>query len=253
MNDYTHYVITRFNLGVYDNLAFEYEKRGKRAPDPDQWSKYRFHIFKEYTYASISQQTSKSFTWLVLLDNKTPESIKEQMFELSSNCTEMELVYADFNHRSFFAANDATVQEYLRTVKNRAKYLYTSRVDGDDAINLEYVMLLQDAFSPEKLGQAITFQYGCSHVPQIKQTGCKPHGRSMFLTAVEEWDDNVKTVQAYSHLEWPSYCILDPNWREERVPMWLYCAHEQNLVNQFTGGDSLDISEVNRLFGTSLS
>ena len=174
------------------------------------------------------------------------------MSDLSKKCEQLIPLYETFDSRNFFLANEEAVKRFLRERIGDAEYLYTSRVDGDDAINVRFVERLQDSFDPLFEGVAVTFRFGCAHIPETKRTGCKPHGTNMFLSTVEKWDDSVTSVLPHHHQKWQKYHYLDPNWQKEQIPFWLYCTHEHNLINEFNYGKEISVGDVNRFFGLKL-
>jgi hypothetical protein len=188
------------------------------------------------------------------MDDKTPADIQNAMANLSHKFPAMEIVKIHFNHRTFFDANNQSVQEYLRPRHGSAAFLMTTRIDGDDAINLEFVQRLQAGFDTKKVGEAITFIYGCAHNPKTKKTLCRTHGTNMFLSSIELWDETVTSVLPHHHRHWAKYHYLDDDWRETRTPMWLYCAEHQNLINEMgVRGVEIGITDINSFFGTNLS
>ena len=67
MENYSHFIITRFNLNLYAQDKHDLPTR------TDRWLEHRFEVFERYCLPSVAAQTSGNFTWLCLFDAATPE------------------------------------------------------------------------------------------------------------------------------------------------------------------------------------
>ena len=70
MRSFRHYLTTRFNAGIYGPT---------RLHTPEQWMEHRWKLFTAITLPSIMEQTCRIFTWLILMDKKTPEFYLREM------------------------------------------------------------------------------------------------------------------------------------------------------------------------------
>ena len=68
MENYSHFIITRFNLNLYAQDKHDLPTR------TDRWLEHRFEVFERYCLPSVAAQTSGNFTWLCLFDAATPVS-----------------------------------------------------------------------------------------------------------------------------------------------------------------------------------
>jgi hypothetical protein len=66
MTEFRHYILTRFNVGLYIAGA-------ELNVSPQQWMEHRLRLFVALTLPSIAGQSCQDFTWLVLMDPQTPE------------------------------------------------------------------------------------------------------------------------------------------------------------------------------------
>ena len=60
MENYSHFIITRFILNLYAQDQHDLPTRS------DRWVEYRFEVFERYCLPSVAAQTSGNFTWLCL-------------------------------------------------------------------------------------------------------------------------------------------------------------------------------------------
>jgi len=66
MAEFRHYILTRFNTGLY-------RRTEGLTVSPDEWMEHRLRLFTSLTLPSIRGQSCQDFTWLVLMDRRTPE------------------------------------------------------------------------------------------------------------------------------------------------------------------------------------
>ena len=69
MENYSHFIITRFNLNLYAQDKHDLPTR------TDRWLEHRFEVFERYCLPSVAAQTSGNFTWLCLFDAATPDDV----------------------------------------------------------------------------------------------------------------------------------------------------------------------------------
>ena len=135
MENYSHFIITRFNLNLYAQDKHDLPTR------TDRWLEHRFEVFERYCLPSVAAQTSGNFTWLCLFDAATPESCRRRIEGYKARCPQFEAVY-------YTAAQAANLTENLRTTiaayvscdrKGRKspppKLLITTNLDNDDAFS----------------------------------------------------------------------------------------------------------------------
>ena len=73
MENYSHFIITRFNLNLYAQDKHDLPTR------TDRWLEHRFEVFERYCLPSVAAQTSGNFTWLCLFDAATPEPYRSRI------------------------------------------------------------------------------------------------------------------------------------------------------------------------------
>lgn len=102
MENYSNFIITRFNLNLYAQDKHDLPTR------TDRWLEHRFEVFERYCLPSVAAQTSGNFTWLCLFDAATPESCRRRIEGYKARCPQFEAVY-------YTAAQAANLTENLRT------------------------------------------------------------------------------------------------------------------------------------------
>ena len=90
MENFSHFLITRFNLN-----------RTAR------WLEHRFEVFERYCLPSVAAQTATDFRWLCLFDAATPEPYRRRIASYRAVCPRFEAVY-------YTAAQTACLTESLR-------------------------------------------------------------------------------------------------------------------------------------------
>lgn len=101
MENFSHFIITRFNLNLY---AHDKHARPTRT---DRWLEHRFAVFERYCLPSVAAQTSRNFTWLCLFDAATPAAYRSRIEGYKTRCPRFEAVY-------YTAAQAADLTENLR-------------------------------------------------------------------------------------------------------------------------------------------
>ena len=86
-----HYILTRFNIRL-----FRYDKHG-HSIDQESWIEERLKLFETYALPSVMGQTRQDFTWILLVDSKTPDSYRERMKSYRKCCPQ--IIYIAVNEQ----------------------------------------------------------------------------------------------------------------------------------------------------------
>lgn len=122
MKIFEHFVVTPFGIGVSDHL----------------WLLYRIELIENIVFQSLSHQRELSFRWLLLIDKNMPEIIKLRLKKLSLLFSNMEIYELDsYKDRISFTRD-------LSKTSN-AQYVIQSRIDDDDALNINAIGEIQSA------------------------------------------------------------------------------------------------------------
>ena len=99
----------------------------------------RFEIFDKYTFSSVNAQTNKDFTWVILLNGKTPQKFKDKITEYENSASmRIKLVYVD-NYDNIISKIKNISNILSDEFKNyKSKWLLTCRCDNDDMLAKDY-------------------------------------------------------------------------------------------------------------------
>ena len=118
--EFKHYIVTRFNLGLYSGEGgFEIKL------SPDEWMDHRIELFMKYTLPSVAAQTCQDFKWLILIDPKTPVKYRAVLTMIDN----AELV----------------TDSYLSHIPIGDYKLVTTRLDNDDMIHKDFITDIQSS------------------------------------------------------------------------------------------------------------
>ena len=120
-----HFILTRFNL-----LLWNKDKEGNLVRTT-KWLEHRFLLFEKYCLPSISNQTCKSFEWIVLFDNSTPDTYKKKISEFQQKCLQLIPIYVSPKEGRYFA--QIFRDEVAKRIKD--KRVITTYLDNDDAFD----------------------------------------------------------------------------------------------------------------------
>ena len=194
MMEVKHYVLTRFNKGIYDS-------RGA-----DDWMAHRMWLFMEFTVPSMARQTCKDFEWVLQIDERTPMEI-QQMIGKYGTLTSLHWA------------------EWVKSVK--CDKLITTRLDNDDYVERNFIEVIQrEAAKIDKP----TVMDMIGRVYDVNTEKFYTTGRqsvsSMFVTLVEFEDK--QTVYRKRHYELQDV-FMTLHIKEYG---WVMVVHDRNLMNR---------------------
>lgn len=230
MENYSHFIITRFNLNLYAQDKHDLPTR------TDRWLEHRFEVFERYCLPSVAAQTSGNFTWLCLFDAATPESCRRRIEGYKARCPQFEAVY-------YTAAQAANLTENLRTTiaayvscdrKGRnppPKLLITTNLDNDDAFSSDVVELLQRELRPAPGKRIYSLLYGYQYFTDRRFALKMRYTNNHFLTLAEPFDAHTETIISYRHTK--AIRQLPTTYLSTARGKWLEIVHEDNVSNDF--------------------
>lgn len=231
MDSFAHFIITRFNLNLY-NLD-----KNQRPTRTDRWLEHRFELFERYCLPSVAAQTNPDFTWLCLFDAATPEPYRRRIEGYAARCPQFRAVYYD-------AGQSADLTTSLRrtilasfdrgsdgAVLPPPKVLITTNLDNDDALSSGAVELLQREIRPGTGKRIYSLLYGYQYFADRHFVLKLRYTNNHFLTLAEPLDERLETIVSYRHTrairQQPTVFL-----RSNRG-MWLEIVHEDNVSNDF--------------------
>ena len=193
---FDHYILTRFNLGLYD-----------KHPDPEAWMDKRIELFERYTLPSMMRQTATGWTWVLAFDDQTPGEVIR---------------------RYDYIDNVVIIYESLRGwVKRNVDdgWLITTRLDNDDYVERDWLANIQAEFTNTTLvvdlkGRALDTATGIYYDP------CRRFPNSMFLSLIEP-GRNCRTCHHRQHPD------MIAEFESVMVDAygWTMVCHGNNLMN----------------------
>ena len=139
-----HFLLTRFNVRHKRFLGSALWKGG----DPGYLER-RFSLFEKYTLASVGKQWTP-FRWLVFYSSLTPEPFKTRAKAYAERCPQYEAVFVD---DAVPLERPRSQEVYLSALLERlgaeVTHYIASRIDNDDAFNVDALKAVRDAAETE--------------------------------------------------------------------------------------------------------
>ena len=190
-----HFILTRFNLGLYDR------------PDAEAWMRHRCQLFERYTLPSVMRQTCGDFTWVIGFDARTPD----RYLDLYAQLPRVQIC-------------NCQPSQWVKHNHNQDQYLVTSRLDNDDYIERDYVQQVQDF---DELG-VVDFRGRVLDVATGKYYDWhRPRPNSMFLSLIEPPGQSL--MATFCEHTW-----MPDHFRSERIDEygWTMVVHDRNIINK---------------------
>jgi hypothetical protein len=191
----------------------------------------RYELFTRFTVPSLRGQTCQDFTWLLLVDPRTPAHFKRQLEDVAP--ANMRIVYPAESQLVFLK----------REIQGAGKVVITSVIDNDDAWHKDLVATIHRRFTrPTRLidfAQSYWFDWPNKklflnpwrwYYRLNRCVGNNPtmvEHRDRAKTALFDWHSKLK-----KHVRWYQFKkVTRPCYR-------LIVCHEQNQVNSLQTGPS---------------
>lgn len=211
MTDFRHFILTRFNTGIYD-------PKTELGLPPEQWMEHRIRLFTTFTLPSIAGQSCQAFTWLVLMDSQTPEPTVRRLEELA--CPNMEVIFPTPGR-----------MPWLQSFPPGRYDLITTRIDNDDAFHRDVVQTVQDAWRTHREQHpkpwVMVFPFGLIMDLPRRRAWVMEYWFNNCPTAVEG-TTGPRTIWQWDHSNIPPDV---PKCYIEDKAYWLQVVHGHNLRN----------------------
>lgn len=137
-----HIIYTRFS-----NNPFGFDE--KTLLDENRL-KSKLDIFLKMTYPSITNQSVSNFEWILLVHEKIPKNIYDELLKLNLKVVKND-EYSNLTRWTFenFDFSDTD-------------YLITTRIDDDDLLHTNAVKQIQESITESTLIKVFGFSNGCS-------------------------------------------------------------------------------------------
>lgn len=227
MRPFMHCIITRFNLGMFnpDHNFFDLKGHPKGqgvSLSANEWMKHRMNLFITFTLPSVMAQTNQNFTWIVLLDEHTPQVYRDLLARIRYR--NVKFVYIDIGE---IGINEAI----LNNIESGDYDLITTRLDNDDAIHkdticdIQKTYLLKNSYYPGPW--IIGLPYGFTLDLASKKMFVTGYFNNANVSLIEN-SQNAKTAWHDQHGRLPD--IYEGEFIQP-TPYWIIVIHSQNLGN----------------------
>jgi len=211
MDSFKHYILTRFNAGLYSPQT-------RLDISPEHWMEHRLRLFTTITLPSIAGQSCQDFTWLVLMDPQTPERYIQTLE--SSGYANMKLLYP----------TDGQSPWQQGFAPGRYD-LITTRIDNDDAFHRDAVKTLQTAWHAQHAERekpwVMVFPFGLIMDLGERSAWFMEYWVNNCPTLVEN-SDSPGTIWQWYHYQIPRN--VKRHYLKDK-PYWVQVIHAQNLQN----------------------
>jgi hypothetical protein len=242
MRRFEHFVVTRFNVGLWTDPKVDV--RGK-AIDPEQWMRHRIAVFRGICCRSLAAQEEKRFRWVILLDALTSPRDVRSIVAAAQRTAPVVPVLVDSSRPRIRALQRAVSELVLTTTE----YVITTRLDNDDALGRRAIAYIQACFAGQSK-QLIVFPRGFRWCGGRLYRAWEDYDGNAFKSLVEQKTGDVLCT-VYEHAcgsgGWTHVLTL------HLEPTWLATVHGFNLFNHIEDEDSVVGTERLSAFGVRAS
>jgi hypothetical protein len=216
-----HFVITRFNLRAAYSIA---DREGQPVLGPD-WMRERIDLFERYCLPSMAHQTTRNFTWLLLLDEETGPEFTARLEGHREQCPALRTL------RLPPIQDDLEIGQRVNSlVDESTDLLLTTRLDNDDAFHERAVETIQ-AHARNKR-EFLNFRVGWTQ--DGKTAWLRSHKYGHFITLVEPRTAE-PFLTVHNGLAHGRSKRLAPVRQIAREPFWMETIHGRNVTNRLPG------------------
>jgi hypothetical protein len=225
MTKFKHYIVTRFNVGLYSLLH----------GDPEEWFQERVKVFKEFTLPSIQKQTCQNFEWLLLFDAQTPFN---HVYEIRKVIKDFPNTYSLFLQLpkawiyKKYSETNSTLIDYTPLIEHivpQSKYSLQTRLDNDDALMPDTIAKIQEFVLTTKDHYVIDIRHGyiLDSVNKRAFKAVHPLG-SPFLSLFQLNNEDFRAVYCMIHKQITRRCFA----RTINDRLWVMHVHGNNVSNR---------------------
>lgn len=212
---YRHIILTRFNL--------QYDPDSVLHIQP-AWLDNRLALFEQYCLPSVLQQTCKDFTWLLLADEKTPDTQRQRLLSYENSEPHIKVIFCPY-YDDFNVLYRQIGEQYAKGYD----WLLSTRLDNDDMLALDFVEQLHtymDTHQPANsiLTYPIGIQYFVGENIAFKISFKSNH----FLTFLED-KHYIRTCLGMDHTKVSPASLRSIGNRD----MWCEIVHSSNICNDY--------------------
>lgn len=215
---FQHFIITRFNL---PHINYKTDKNKVKVLT-DEWLRFRLDLFKKYCFPSIANQTNQDFVWLAYFDSKSPQYLLDEIKYFSRVLPSFKPFFCD----EIEEVKPALLIDIRSYLKSETTHIITTEIDNDDAINRNFVQLVQSKFKPSPLSCIDTINGVCMSIDPFFILSKYQLRGTPFISVIEEVT-NFRTLIVRNHSHWVDTDFIEIH--DEN--MWLQVIHSKNIIN----------------------
>ncbi|HEY9201934.1 MAG TPA: glycosyltransferase [Gammaproteobacteria bacterium] len=216
-----HFIITRFNLKVSESFTTD---KNQMSTQDIEWLSHRFDLFEKYCLPSISAQTNKDFSWIILFDIDTPEVFRKRIEQAKSVCPQIVDIYL---------AGSNMMPELEKHIKDDTDVLITTRMDNDDAFRDDALQVIRQQLDGLTEDLCINMRFGYSYDVATDQAEVFSQKYNPFSSLIEfRKNTPFKTIWGAAHGKIHQLAKVR---QLKSGPHWLMVVHERNVANRMPG------------------
>lgn len=212
-----HFLVTRFAAKV--NFAVPSKHTDEK------WLCERLELLQKFAIPSVAAQSSKDFTWLLLVSADAPEAPIGKLRHLirkSFPDGRAEVVTMAGNARG------ASIFKHARA--SNAERILTTRFDSDDAVHVDFTKEIREVCQdPGRF--FVQFSWGYSFDPRINSLRLFFNPTGPFVSLVEPNNDEMTSVYCGNHVLLADKGPVKTFSRER----WMQVIHGGNHLNTHQG------------------
>jgi hypothetical protein len=215
-SSFKHIVITRFWF-----RRFAGGQAIEERPDLS-WFQNRCRLFATYCLPTVLAQSVKDFTWFIYFDKATPMECLEQVREIVSR-------YSHIQIRTIEEFQPSTIKtEIVSEIGGTAEWLLTTRLDTDDGWHRDFVRRLQSSI---RAGVCEFLNFPVGIISYRGKAYLYRHQSNAFISLFEP-TETAMTVFCSAH---EILYRIAPIRQLSPTPAFLQVVHGGNLSNKPRG------------------
>lgn len=203
------------------------------------WMNNRINLFEKICKPSIVNQTNKKFKWIILYDEKTPESFLDKKF-VALKGPPSEINMDNWSNKKEI--------EYISDDAGKTPYIIMTRLDNDDALSIHYVEKIQNLFQ-KQIFSFINADWGILYNRGSFYTLYHPHNQ--FCSLIQQ-NKNLKSIYKKTHTTIHEQGAVE---HISKGPFWMITLHEKNMattLKDFRTLYPIKKEEINNYFALNI-
>jgi len=222
MKEYTHYLLTKFNIVAswYKDCA---EQKGGRHTSQifhtQEWLNERIRLFETYCLPSVANQSAE-FVWLVEFNSKSDKKLLDRIDEWKSTYPFFIPLFVEP-----YADDALVVREYISKHAN-SKFIISTNLDSDDMLHKDFLSKIQSSFDYQD-GKIIHYSSGLQYIEQQKLLYSWQNAGNHFYSFIEKTSTNPQSCVDIQHGMFSEYIEIG----DHVEPGWIEIVHNYNVYN----------------------